>query len=85
MKSGGGFQSSAGLSTVDPAFVVGGWICKISSGPRMRRTTKGPVKATHTVAIGDGALDGAQETGGSGTARRRGKSPGSHGGKNTRR
>ena len=51
----------------------------------MRRITKGPVKATHTVAIGDGALDGAQETGGSGTARRRGKSPGSHGGKNTRR
>ena len=59
----------------------------------MRRTAgkthrgEGPVKATHSVAIGEGSSQDSQEgtTGTGVSTRRRGKSPGSHGGKSTRR
>jgi hypothetical protein len=60
----------------------------------MRRTAKthrgeGPVKATHSVAPGSSQDHSQEGATGSGTSlvstRRRGKSPGSHGGKSTRR
>ena len=44
-------------------------------------TGKGPVKATHTVAISEHSTSSEEHS----VSRRRGKSPGSHGGKNTRR